>query len=765
MTRLRWSLVACFAAALLIAPALRGQQQAQNAPHVGYVYPAGGQQGTTFQVKVGGRFLDGVNQVVVSGRGVHAQVVSHDKPLIGQQLTELRDKLQELQKQLGNTPAFQKEAAATRMRIGDSQRRNANPVLGEIVTLQVTMDADAEPGSRALRLATPFGLTNPLVFCVGQVPEFREIDEKRSKADAELPITLPAVVNGRMIPGDVDRLQFPVRQAQQYAPGDVDRYRFQARKGQDLVFAVSARELMPYLADAVPGWFQATLALYDANGKELAYEDDFRFQPDPVLHYQIPADGEYVAEIKDALYRGREDFVYRITIGELPFVTSIFPLGGRTGSKTNVELTGWNLAANTSTMDTTRVEPGIFPLIVRAGKTMANRVPFAVDTLPELVEHEGNDAPKDAQRLKLPVIVNGRIQAPGDWDVFSFQGRAGEAVVAEVFARRLSSPLDSVLELTDAAGKRLAFNDDREDKAFGLITHHADSLITATLPATGTYYLRLGDRQRKGGPEYGYRLRVAPPQPDFQLRVAPSSIVAVGNASVAVTVYAFRKDGFAGDIALDLKGAPGGFVLSGGLIPAGQDQMRLTLTAPAVATKEPISVRVEGRATIERKTVVRQAVPAEDMMQAFAYRHLVPADDLRVSVSGRGATRVPSLVVSAQPVKIPAGGSARVSVTMPPGYRAFEKIQFELSEPPDGITLRDTAIDQFGQQVGGQFVLQADAAKVKPGARGNLIVTVSGERAPNPQAPNAQGAVRRRVPMTTLPAIQFEITPPKWGRE
>ena len=53
--------------------------------------------------------------------------------------------------------------------------------------------------------------------------------------------------------------------------------------------------------------------------------------PIPVLYYEIPADGEYVVEIKDAIYRGREDFVYRITIGELPFVTSIFPLGGPAG--------------------------------------------------------------------------------------------------------------------------------------------------------------------------------------------------------------------------------------------------------------------------------------------------------------------------------------------------------------------------------------------------------------------------------------------------
>jgi len=39
-------------------------------------------------------------------------------------------------------------------------------------------------------------------------------------------------------------------------PGEADRYRFQARKGQELVIAASARELIPYLADAVPGWFK-----------------------------------------------------------------------------------------------------------------------------------------------------------------------------------------------------------------------------------------------------------------------------------------------------------------------------------------------------------------------------------------------------------------------------------------------------------------------------------------------------------------------------
>ena len=137
---------------------------------------------------------------------------------------------------------------------------------------------------------------------------------KRPDDEVEQRITLPCTVNG------------------QIASGEVNRYRFEARKGQRLVFSAQARQLVPFIADAVPGWFQPVMALYDAKGKEVAYDDDYRFKPDPVIFFEVPKDGEYVFTITDAIYRGREDFVYRVTVGELPFVTSIFPLGGRAGT-------------------------------------------------------------------------------------------------------------------------------------------------------------------------------------------------------------------------------------------------------------------------------------------------------------------------------------------------------------------------------------------------------------------------------------------------
>ena len=740
------------AAFLATAPAVL----AQNAPHLAYVLPAGGQQGATFQVKAGGQFLPNVSEVYVSGSGVRATVGDYTRPMNAMQALQLRDRMQELQKQ-PMTDAVRKEMVDTRVKLLIfNARRLTSPVLAETVTLQVAIAPGAAPGKRELRVATPQGLSNPLVFCVGQLPEFTEKESigvvqpnanqpaqvQISQPPTDMRIAIPATINGRIKPG-LPRL--PARAGQQFTPGEADRYRFQAHKGQDLVIAASARELAPYLADAVPGWFQAVLTLSDADGNELAYDDDYRFHPDPVIHYAVPKDGEYSIEIRDAIYRGREDFVYRIAIGELPFVTSAFPLGGRAGSKTTVQLTGWNLRANKMTMDAKGKAPGVYPL--------ANSAAFMVDTLPEAFEKEPNNTAAAAQRVKLPIIMNGRIDQPGDWDVFRFQGRAGQAIVAEVYARRLDSPLDSVLKLTDSKGAQLAFNDDYEDQGAGLETHHADSRILTTLPANGTYYLYLGDAQQKGGAEYAYRLRIGAPRPDFDLRVTPSSINVNGGMTIPITVHAVRKDGFSGDIALVLKDAPKGFTLIGGLLPAGRDEVRLTLTVPPQPQPEPLSLSLEGRANIQGHPVSRVAIPAEDMMQAFAYRHLVPASDLKVAVRRGVMLRVPIKVASQEPLEIPAGGAARFQVHMPPlPANLLTKVQYELSEPPEGIELRDASPGPDGTEI----VLQCDAAKAKPGLKGNLIVSISAERVA--QAANAkQQANRQRVSLGTLPAVPFEI--------
>jgi hypothetical protein len=247
--------------------------------------------------------------------------------------------------------------------------------------------------------------------------------------------------------------------------------------------------------------------------------------------------------VRDILNRGREDFVYRIAIGEIPYVTGIFPMGGKSGARTKIETTGWNLPVTQFRFSLN--EPGIHEFSA-ADKvwTAVNPVMFSVDTLPETTGKQPALNAASARRIKLPQIVNGRIAHPGDVQFFRIEAKAGEEIVAEVEARRLGSPLDSSITLTDSHGKQLAFYDDFEDKGAALLTHQADSRLMYRFPAKGAYFLQLADAEQNGGPDFSYRLRIGHPRPDFELRIAPSSINLRPGRTIPATVLLIRRDGF-----------------------------------------------------------------------------------------------------------------------------------------------------------------------------------------------------------------------------
>ncbi|MHB0959549.1 MAG: peptidase [Pirellulaceae bacterium] len=736
--------------------------RAQNEPHLGYIYPAGGQVGTELRVSVGGQYLDDTSAILFTGQGIEATVVKHHKPLNEGEVNRLREKIDlvrerleaegknfnlrnrrgayaeflELIKEMGVTEEDLERLEEFVQRRND-EKRQLNPAIEESVVLQLKVDASATPGRREIRLKTPVGISNPISFHVSIYPEKSEQEPNDVKAGEAMTETFPVVLNGQIM------------------PGDVDRFRFQAVKGDKLVMAVVARELVPYLADAVPGWFQATLALYNAEGREVAYADDFQFHPDPVLYYRIPEDGSYELEIRDSIYRGREDFVYRITVGEIPFLTSVYPLGVQAGQTAVVELRGWNLPVETLTFDATEKEPGSYPIFVAGRKDTSNEMPFVVDSLPELMEQESNNDRATAQPIEPPAIVNGRIDQAGDWDVYRFEGRAGGQVMVQVLARHLGSPLDSLLKLTDADGKQLMINDDFEDLGAGLITHHADSQLHVTLPADGSYFIHLGDTQKKGGLQYAYRLRVSARRPDFELRVVPSTLSVRPGSTIAVTVHALRRDGFDQDIKLSLKEPANGFSISGGWVPADQNKVQITLTVPVEAREEPYIVQLEGRADMRGRELVRPAIPAENMMQAFIYFHLVPAEDLVVYVTGKAPPR--AMVVAGQTQKspdnllqIPAGSMVRYALSIP-NRRNLSDVGVELSEPPAGITLV-RVIRESTQLV---MLLAADAEMAQPGLQGNLILNVFAER--TVPGRNGRPATTRRVPVGTFPAVPFEV--------
>ena len=555
------------------------------APYIEYIYPAGAQWGQTLEIALGGKSIDGAKEVWVSGEGVTGEVLEVTEP----------------------TEAQIREA------------KNRDEVASQRARLRINVAPGAAPGVRDLRIMARSGLSNRFRFEVGTLPEIKEVEPNDASQPQRLP-ALPVVVNGQIL--NADR----------------DRFRFRASAGQQLLIQVKGRAIKPFLADAVPGWFQPKIALYDVRTGALLEEvDDFRFDPDPVLLWKVPASGEYDVEIWDAVSRGRDDLVYRMSIGQLPFVTDIFPLGGRAGAgSVEVQARGVNLPGNFSRfrVPVSGAEPGVIGVKPPFRFSPVNSRLFELGATPEVREQEPNNLLSEAQRVASPVTINGRIDRPGDVDLFEFTAKKGETFVLDVMARRLASPLDA--KITVGPGKPFAAaakitkrwqkltSDDEKDERHGLITHHADPRLSVTFPADGIYQVEIQDTQGKGGPEYAYRLRIAPAQPDFELRIMPDNLSVPAGGNVIVQLKAFRIDGFRDAVNLHVEGLPPGCVLSGATIPAGKDSVIFTLSTPPDVKPGVYKPSFWADAKINGKTVRHPVHAAEELMQAFFYFHTIP---------------------------------------------------------------------------------------------------------------------------------------------
>jgi hypothetical protein len=698
----------------------------QRDPKIGYVYPAGGQQGTTFEILIGGRQIARSSEVLISGSGVRGRIVhgysgmfinNSDDGKVARQIYNDAKQLLETgnvskREELKEKPKEErKEEKGERKQIAESQNNNsvtnqvkdqvketAQPVveqslplpetimkrfpyfgrlatpthddlqlvfyeyfapridrkpketLNQGVLVAITIDSNAEPGSRELRLLTGNGISPPVRFMVGTTPEINELEPNDTP---ELPLNSLEFWKRREAPKiirQLEPLELPIVINGRIRAADVDRFQFKAKAGQHLMIGVRARYLIPYLADAVPGWFQSAISLYAPDGKKIDNAASFRFDPDPILFLDVPKNGVYTLEVQDSIFRGRDDFVYRISIDELPLVTSVFPLGGRLGSSVGADIKGHNLPENITVLDTKQNETGIYEKSFLGKNWLPYPIRYAVDDLPEHLESEPNNNQQQAEKISLPIIVNGRISENTDIDYFSFAGRKGNRVVLDIAARSLNSPLDASIELLDDAGNIIAANDDRADSQglnIGLETHHADSYLNVELPADGIYTVRLFNTIRQGGLEFGYRLRISPPQEDFTVYCEPSSLF-FNDKTQSLKIYVFRKDGFNGEIQLRLPELMerAGFQLdnpvvripektlndkaSPALLPDNQvTTVKLTLS-PKYNGK-PTEITLEAVATINGQEKRHSIIPIDDFEQAFIYHHLVPATSLVIT--------------------------------------------------------------------------------------------------------------------------------------
>ncbi len=559
--------------------------------------------------------------------------------------------------------------------------------------LELEVAADAPPGIYACCFLGRAGLSNPKLVHIDPWPQVQEHEDNNRLTEAT-PVTLPCGVSGVL------------------AAADQDWFRFDVAAGERIVFDALAQRLGSPL--------RPILTLFDATGRELEQQITAPrdIAPDNRLLYTFRESGTYFLRLRDLTYAGADFTAYQLRMGRVSFATAMFPLGGRRGAKTPVTFTGGTLEqplVHEVDLTDSPVWQTVRLRVPCAGGVLAAPALFASGDLPEMLEAEPNDDGAQAQMLTMPVTINGRIDRPGDRDLFRFHAAAGSKLTLRVTAQQLGSPLDAVVSVSDSAGKELLVIDDRqaaprEAPLVRVIESPPvdDPLGEFTATVEGDYLLTVEDRFHDGSPAHGYRLELSPATADFDLVVQPAEVTAnraqqgqrangpvqavyagIGSGSLSVdrggagslVVRAFRN-GYDGPIELAVEGLPPGLHANPATIAAGQNETTINLAADFTAASDAGNVRVTGTSVADgnapalrraaAQPVVFSALPVNGGLQ----RNL---SEVAVGISQQGA----ALAVQASLTEplVPGGKArARVSIQRREGYTG--KVELKLVNLP-----------------------------------------------------------------------------------
>jgi hypothetical protein len=433
------------------------------------------------------------------------------------------------------------------------------------IKFKVTAPKDAA-GTGDVRIVTKSGLSNPRAFVVSAMTEANETEPNNDVGQAQK-IDLETTVNGVIS-----------------APTDVDYVTFKAKAGQNVVVYC--------LTTSIDSRLQADLMVSGPDGKQLASNRGYR-GGDAVLDFKAPVDGDYLVRVSQFAYTtGGFDHFYRLTVTTKPWVSAMWP---PVAEPKSAPVTSWPVTPAAAMIDVHEpaTAPGGHPVLAAAN--------------PVVLDNEKNNTATDAQEVKVPCDIAGRIAKKGDRHWYSFAAKKGDVWTLEVFADRIGSPMDAYFVLTDAQGKVITEQDDGADTLSPnqFYTKSDDpGRYRFNVPADGTYRVMVSTRE--AGVQFGVRdqyvLRIAKEHPDFRLAVMPmtphlldAGTLAKGGAAV-FAVFVFRFDGFNDPIELSATNLPNGVKCPPQVIGAGQTRGVFVLVADKDAEEWEGVVKIEAKA-------------------------------------------------------------------------------------------------------------------------------------------------------------------------
>ena len=499
----------------------------------------------------------------------------------------------------------------------------------------VTIASEIAPTVCEVRMAGRFGISNPRAFTIGQLTEVIEPGGNNSVTSA-LAVALGTTVNGRA------------------AATAIDHFRITARKGQRILLECRARE--------IDSRMDPVLAILDSLGHELE-----RSRRSGLLDFTAPADGDYFITLHDFLYRGGEDYFYRLSCGTGPRLDFVFPPAGLPGSKSTFTLYGRNLPGGVSAnlkidgkpleQITAEIELPNDPELgrqfslgspatpassvldgityrLRATNGVSNPLFIGLAAEPIVPEREPNDLAGAAQRISVPCEYVGQFYPAGDRDWVTFEAKKGETYWIEVISQRAGLSTDPFLLLQRAAKnekseERISDVKELYDAEVNLggvefNTSSRDPLWRFAVSDSGQYRVQVRDLFNTGPSRPGltYRLSIRREQPDFRLVVLSLAPPPASNDTKEVTLWtpflrrgetiplkvlAFRRDDFNGEIRLSIEGLPASVHGRPVTLEANQTSATLLLTADEQAPEWRGPITVIGTAQAGSGEITRRA--------------------------------------------------------------------------------------------------------------------------------------------------------------
>jgi len=543
-----------------------------------------------------------------------------------------------------------------------------SPVTNKIVRAQLKIAPDCRLGEQHLRLRTASGLSELRTFLVGPFPVIDEIEPNNEPAKAQavpLNTTVAGVIKNE----------------------DVDCFSVEIRQGQRLSAEVEGLRLGRTL-------FDPRLSVLETNGTVLADVDDtWLAVQDPFVSLIAPHDGRYIIALREATYGGSDDCQYRLHIGSFPRPTSIFPLGGRVGETVEFnffsEATG-EFKQKLVLPDLPQEKFGVFARWDDLEAPSPNWI--RVSAFPNVLASAPNQDREHATvtELEPPIALNGILREKAQEDWFRFRAVKGVPLEAALYARRLRSPLDSVLEIFDAKGQSLASNDDSDG---------ADSALKFTPSESTNCFARIRDSLGDGGRDFTYRLEIVPAEPRLAVKIPEVARndtqsrqrIAVPRGNRFATVLSAKRFNFSGELSVAVDELPAGIKMQAETLAANVDALPVvfeaTADAPLGAKLVELNVHGSNAASQVSGKFIQEAELVEGPPNNTAY-YSTRVDKLCVAVTREAPF---NLRVIEPPVPLVQAGSMRLEVAADRAPGFDEPIELQMVWNPPGVSSQSEA--------------------------------------------------------------------------